>query len=62
LKSKSLVSTKLEEHEKFSLAWASVDKILENWKENRDKENQPEHWIYFLEKASKRLSELGYTP
>ena len=62
LKSKNLVPTKLEEHEKFSLAWSTSKEILKNWRDTRDEEHQPEHWIYFLEKAVKRLKELEYTP
>lgn len=60
LKSKSLVSTKLEEHEKFSLTWATPKEILENWENTRKKEDQPEHWIYFLKKTLSRAKELGY--
>ncbi len=60
LKSKSLVPTQLEEHEKFSLTWSTPKEILENWNNTRDKEHQPEHWIYFLKKSAKRAKELGY--
>ena len=60
LKSKSLVPTKLEEHEKFDLTWSTDSEILTNWQKTRDTENQPNHWIYFLEKAVKRVKELGY--
>lgn len=59
LRSTRLVETKLEEHEKFSLAWATAPEILANWRarnENRDYD----HWIYFLEVAVKRAVELGY--
>jgi hypothetical protein len=34
--------------------------VVSNWKDNRDDENQPHHWIYYLEKASKRLKDLGH--
>jgi len=62
LKSISLVPTKLEEHEKFELTWVTNLEILNNWQKTRDTENRPSHWIYFLEKACKRLKELRYTP
>jgi 8-oxo-dGTP pyrophosphatase MutT (NUDIX family) len=59
LKSTNLIPTKLEEHEKFELAWATKDELLENWNlHNENKDN--DHWIYFLNKASERALELGY--
>ena len=60
LKSKNSIGAKLEEHERFSLTWANPKEIINNWKDTRDQENQPEHWIYFLKKAVKRAQELGY--
>jgi len=59
LKSRDSVGAKLEEHEKFSLVWVKTEEIFSNWM-TRSKENRPGHWIYFLEKAVKRLKELGY--
>lgn len=59
LKSADLVETKLEEHEKFSLAWVDSDELLENWN-SWNMNHDCDHWIYFLEKATLRLKELGY--
>ncbi len=59
LKSRDLVATQLEEHEKFTLAWVSAKDILEAWhagNENHDND----HWVYFLDKCVKRAKELGY--
>ncbi|OHB03998.1 MAG: hypothetical protein A3B03_00880 [Candidatus Zambryskibacteria bacterium RIFCSPLOWO2_01_FULL_42_41] len=53
------MSTQLEEHEKFTLSWATAEEILSNWEdENEDKSY--DHWIYFLEQTTNRLKELGY--
>lgn len=59
LKSSDLVPTKLEEHENFTLAWATPTEINSNW-ENRNKEKNHDHWFYFLKKAVARAIELGY--
>ena len=62
LRSADLVDTKLEEHEKFTLAWATADEILSNWK-FRNKEygnNDCDHWIYFMKKSVARAKDLGY--
>lgn len=59
LKNKNLKPTKLEEHEKFTLAWATAEEIFESWK-TRNKNKDYDHWIYFLEKSLKKLKELGY--
>jgi 8-oxo-dGTP pyrophosphatase MutT (NUDIX family) len=59
LKDADLVQTHHEAHEKFTLAWATAEEILSNWRsfnENKDHD----HWIYFLDKAVKRAKELGY--
>jgi hypothetical protein len=59
LKSTDLKSVELEEHEKFSLVWATDEDILADLKSrNENKDN--DHWIYFMEKAVKRVKELGY--
>ena len=59
LKSRSLIETQLEEHEKFSLAWVSASQMLDAW--NAHNENHDyDHWIYFLNKAIGRIKELGY--
>lgn len=60
LNSKNLVETQLEAHENFDLTWMTQREILENWEKTRTKDNQPEHWIYYLDKAEQRLIELGY--
>jgi len=59
-KSTSLVDTEPEEHENFSLTWVKKEDLIFNWKNNRDDENQPHHWIHFLEKTENKLKELGY--
>lgn len=59
LKSKNLVPVQLEEHEKFTLAWAGAKEILEHWR-SRNQDEGLSHWIYFLEKAVARAKELGY--
>ena len=59
LKSNSLKDTKLEEHEKFSLTWATPEEILSSW-ESRNQNKDYDHWIYFLKKSVQRLRELGY--
>ena len=59
LKSADLVPVHLEEHEKFTLEWATADEILDNWNsKNEDKDY--DHWIYFLNKSLEKLKELGY--
>jgi|SRR3989344_1309452 len=59
LNSSDLIPVKLEEHEKFELAWATYDEILENL-ESRNENRDYDHWIYFLNKATKRAIDLGY--
>lgn len=59
LKSSDLKEVHLEEHEKFSLVWATAEEILSDMKSrNENKDN--DHWIYFMEKAINRAKELGY--
>lgn len=59
LKSRESKPTKLEEHEKFVLDWVSADELVKNW--NLDKVSKDcDHWIYFLDKAIKRISEVEY--
>ncbi len=59
LKSRNLVPTKLEEHEKFTLVWKTSDEILSDWK-SRNQNKDYDHWIYFFEKSIRRVKELGY--
>ena len=59
LENADLIETKLEEHEKFSLVWVTIDEFLDNIKE-RDENGDCDHWIYFLRKAVARAKELGY--
>ena len=59
LKNKDLVPTQLEAHEKFTLYWATAHEIFENWNE-RNKNKDYDHWIYFLKKSITRVKELGY--
>lgn len=57
LNSNKLVPVKLEEHEKFELAWVTAEELLANF------ENQSphaEHWVYSLKQAVPRAIELGY--
>ncbi len=50
---------KLEAHENFELKLVDPHEILTNWKE-RNKNNDFDHWFYFLEKAIKVAIELGF--
>ncbi len=50
-----------EEHEKFSLAWATADEILQNW-ESRNENKDYDHWIYFMNKSIARAKELRQNP
>lgn len=59
LNSKNLLETKHEEHENFTLDWVNHEELLSDL-HLRNQEQNYDHWIYFLEKASKRLKELGY--
>ena len=60
LKSLKREETKLEEHESdFEFMLCSGDEILNSWRSfNQNKDY--DHWIYFLDKAVKRIKELGY--
>ena len=58
LENTDCIGTKLEEHEKFELFWKTKEEILENWKQRNDNKDY-DHWIYFLEKATKRIKDLG---
>ncbi|MBX4198126.1 NUDIX domain-containing protein [Candidatus Parcubacteria bacterium] len=59
LKSTDLKLVELEEHEKFSLAWATSEEILTNW-QSQNENHDLDHWIYFIKKAVARAVELGY--
>jgi 8-oxo-dGTP pyrophosphatase MutT (NUDIX family) len=59
LKSADLKPVHLEEHEKFSLAWATAEEIFKNW-EGHNQNHDLDHWLYFMDKALTRLKELGY--
>jgi len=59
LKNTECINTKLEEHEKFQLFWKAREEILENWKQ-RNENKDYDHWIYFLDKSTKRIEELGF--
>jgi 8-oxo-dGTP pyrophosphatase MutT (NUDIX family) len=60
LNSAKLKEVELEEHEKFSLTWVTASELLEDMKARNTKRDN-DHWIYFMEKALVRLTELGYT-
>ncbi len=57
LKSADLKPVHLEEHEKFTLVWATAEEILMNW-QTRNQNKDYDHWIYFMERAMKRISSL----
>ena len=59
LKSSNVQPTKLEEHEKFTLVWATADEILANWN-TRNENKDFDHWIYFMTESVSRAKELGY--
>lgn len=59
LESTKQLPLKLEEHEKFSLHWATADEVLKNWEE-RNQNKDYDHWIYFFRNAVSRAKELGY--
>lgn len=59
LADRDCLPTKLEEHEKFHLAWVTAREALDHWAANNEDENYS-HWIYFMEKAVARAVELGY--
>jgi 8-oxo-dGTP pyrophosphatase MutT (NUDIX family) len=51
---------KLEEHENdFEFILSSAEEILNNWESFNDNKDY-DHWIYFLEKAIKRIKDLGH--
>jgi ADP-ribose pyrophosphatase YjhB (NUDIX family) len=60
LKSDKRENMAREEHENsFQFVWATEAEIVNSWKENNHNEDYS-HWIYFMEKASKRIKELGF--
>lgn len=59
LKDVDLIDTKLEKHEKFTLAWASPEEIISNWNQRNENKGY-DHWIYFFKKSITRAKELGY--
>ncbi len=59
LKDTELQPTQLEEHEKFTLVWATAKEVLSNLKLNNN-DNNRDHWIYFFKKCVNRAIELGY--
>ena len=59
LNSSNVKPIALEDHEKFSLAWATAEELLENWNA-RNQDEGLSHWIYVLKKAVPRIVELGY--
>lgn len=59
LNSATTSPTHLEDHEKFSLAWATIEEIFANW-EAYNANHDNDHWFYFMKKAVTRAKELGY--
>lgn len=51
------VPTAQEEHENFTLGFVTKEELLFNWKE-KSTNSDVDHWIYYPEKASKRIEEL----
>lgn len=60
LKNDNLIQTKLEEHENFELVWITAPELFEYWN-SINNEHDYDHWIFFLEKSIKRITEFGYT-
>jgi len=59
LKSKDLIETHLEEHEKFTVMWVTAAELLANLQAHNETHDH-DHWIYFLKKAVSCARELGY--
>jgi 8-oxo-dGTP pyrophosphatase MutT (NUDIX family) len=59
LKSTATRPVQHEPHEQFELVWVSPQKLL-NAIMPLNKNGDYGHWIYFFDKALKRLEELGY--
>ena len=57
LKDTDTVPTALEEHENFTLHFVTREELLSNWNAGNE-DGDLDHWIYYLEKASIRVSEL----
>ncbi len=57
LKDKETMSTALEAHELFTLAFVTKDELLSNWRADNP-EGDLDHWIYYVEKAAVRVDEL----
>ena len=59
LKSDKIKPVKLEEHEKFKLAWVTPEEMEKNWQDHNQEGNYT-HWINFLQSAVARAIELGF--
>jgi 8-oxo-dGTP pyrophosphatase MutT (NUDIX family) len=59
LKDAQLMEVHHEEHEKFTLAWATAKEIFANLKSLNETKDY-DHWLYFLRKSVARAIELGY--
>jgi 8-oxo-dGTP pyrophosphatase MutT (NUDIX family) len=59
LKNTKTIPVKLESHEQFHLEWVTMRQMLQNWEE-RNSNNDYDHWIYFLKKSVTRAIDLGY--
>ena len=60
LKSTNQTEVKHEEHETFTLDWATAEEIFLNWQSHNENHDH-DHWIYFMKRAVERVKELGYT-
>lgn len=59
LESTDIKPVHLEEHEKFSLVWATAEEVMADMEvRNGNKDN--DHWIYFMKKAVAKAKELGF--
>ncbi|MFA5750895.1 MAG: NUDIX domain-containing protein [Candidatus Paceibacterota bacterium] len=59
LKSDKTIERNLESHEKFELVYVDYEDMIKIWKENNSEKNF-DHWLHFIDKARRRIVELGY--
>lgn len=59
LNSKNIVRTKHEDHENFYLTFVDLNELIFDLS-SRNQEKNYDHWIHFLKKANKRLTDLGH--
>ncbi len=59
LRSDHQIPVHREEHETFTLAWATAEEILASLQVHNSGHDH-DHWIYFMQKAVARAKELGF--